>query len=365
MVVVDTTAIFTDPHLRRTWPDLLEFASAEVVRVVVPEVVVREACRQQAVRAREARDGALREANRGLAALRELVDGVPELDVTAVRAALNQAGDKYENALRVDLLLSGVEIAPIPAVDHDLLVSRDLALRKPFNKTGKGYRDALIWHTLLTIARELDAADHVVFVTSNTGDFAEGGELAADLLADLDWEDAPAVTHETTIANALNSLAEEIDSFALELDQPGQWITIDHVLEIAAAPIRTALDRLMGISVADSLESSGGLDVPGGLESPTWYNVDLELDTAEWSLSSRRSEIAGEVRVIADITIDGYVDKYGVFDEDGASQFEVLDDDWNDHYAWVSVEQRSTLVFLVTLTEDGSDVEEVELIDVR
>lgn len=72
-----------------------------------------------------------------------------------------------------------------PAISHRALVDRVLAKRRPFRESEKGYRDVLIWYTVLEEAEKND----VILLTANTSDFGEkAGEsiqLARDLVEDL------------------------------------------------------------------------------------------------------------------------------------------------------------------------------------
>lgn len=74
-------------------------------------------------------------------------------------------------------------IYPLPEIDHRSLIERATRRVKPFNESGSGYRDALIWESVCDLA----ANRSVAFVSDNTKDFADGdGVLASDLARDLE-----------------------------------------------------------------------------------------------------------------------------------------------------------------------------------
>jgi PIN domain len=76
----------------------------------------------------------------------------------------------FEKYFRKRLSELGIKILAIPPVSHADLVARDLAEKKPFAASGKGYRDALIWLSFLEV---LDGTTtRAVLVTNNTSDFA-------------------------------------------------------------------------------------------------------------------------------------------------------------------------------------------------
>jgi predicted nucleic acid-binding protein len=63
----------------------------------------------------------------------------------------------YLMHLRKVIRDAGGEIPDFPEVSHKELVRRALEGRRPFNDAGRlGYRDTLIWHTVLEIARDGD-----------------------------------------------------------------------------------------------------------------------------------------------------------------------------------------------------------------
>ena len=106
------------------------------------------------------------------------------IDLRAERSA-------YEDWLRRRLAELQVSILPYPSITHQEITQRALARRKPFCGEGqKGYRDALIWETVLDAATD----EEVLFVCSNSRDFASAkrpNELHADLKADLETRKMP------------------------------------------------------------------------------------------------------------------------------------------------------------------------------
>jgi hypothetical protein len=97
--------------------------------------------------------------------------------------------------------------APIPDADHGELVARSIRGIKPFRSSGVGYRDALIWLTVLAEAQD----DDVVFVSSNSKDFAEDGELHPDLKSEV-----ALCPHEVTL---LGSMEEFIARYVPPADR--------------------------------------------------------------------------------------------------------------------------------------------------
>ena len=138
----------------------------------LPEVVLSELKAHAAI---EARTAATRYAQdvRTLRQLGEL-QGAP--DPVALTAA-------YPARLDRRVAEFGATVVPIPDITHRELLERALFRRKPFGeKKDTGYKDTLIWLTVLQVAREQGAP--VAFVTSD-GDFRDGDQLALGLRDDL------------------------------------------------------------------------------------------------------------------------------------------------------------------------------------
>ncbi len=144
-VVLDTSIVHTGGFYLRSgsWPMLLAAARMGCVRLGVPEVVIRETVAHYRTELVDAQ----RQLNSGNLALRKLSQGrLPqhfvEHDEIGTQVAI------YESWLRGTVQEHG-EILPLPAVEHGVLVDGVLAARKPFSSGEKGYRDALIWHTVV------------------------------------------------------------------------------------------------------------------------------------------------------------------------------------------------------------------------
>lgn len=84
----------------------------------------------------------------------------------------------------------GIVVESYPYVSHKEVVMRSLSRGKPFSKDGRvGYRDFLIWETVLKIAAK-NPKEKVAFISSNTNDFSNKGidinKLHPTLLSDID-----------------------------------------------------------------------------------------------------------------------------------------------------------------------------------
>lgn len=144
---------------------LLAACDRREIELFVPQVVLGEVFRHY--EEREAKK--LEALNDARAALREL---------RGARAASGEFEGEFKpkpgyiTHLTQTIRRAGGQILDFPKVEHAELVERSLGRRAPFDSSGqRGYRDALIWHNVLDVARSGQA---VVFATAD-GDFREPG----------------------------------------------------------------------------------------------------------------------------------------------------------------------------------------------
>ncbi len=212
----------------------------------VPWVALEEAVndfREAAVAAARA----LKETRRQLLGLG--IDWSHTIDPTAETEA-------YRSWLLDVLRAHDIAVLPVPDAPHDDLVRWDIAGRKPFKPGGNGYRDALIWHSVLTTSRERP----VFFVTANASDFA-AGKNSKDELAPALVEDVAAVGGGDGSVQLMPSLSDLLEAIA------GEAADIVEALNRAfetSRPVRLALINPLKEAIVESqtydLEVA---DVPG------------------------------------------------------------------------------------------------------
>jgi rRNA-processing protein FCF1 len=253
-VVVDANLI-----TERDW--FLRGASAEAllaaalrarVRLVVPEVVVREVATAHSER-RAAAQSRLRAAQRDLRRLEGPLAS-DEAEVAVTDPFVRQA---YDSWLRQRLRDHRVEIPPIPEASASL-VDRALRRRRPFDAKGKGFRDALIWETVLG-----SASDTVVTVlaTDNINDFGDDGSegLHPDLLEDITGkglsDGAVRLVRSLDAAAhlALEPAREVLDRLRARLDDEPEWS--DELLDRMRVEVQNEWPAIDDAGVSFDIES--------------------------------------------------------------------------------------------------------------
>jgi len=156
---------------------LSEAVRAELIELKVPDVVIDEVVN----RFREDLEETFqmkRKLDNKLSSLlkKEINNSSPDICV-------DKEVIDYRNFLLSQLKKLNAEVIPYPDTPHKLIVERCLRRRAPFKKDGRGYRDSLIWESIVQLSKSTE--EPVVFVTSNTTDFGSGPSVTGDLLNDL------------------------------------------------------------------------------------------------------------------------------------------------------------------------------------
>lgn len=173
-IVLDASVLLRYPRLTGVAMSVLlaEIAIGGVA-VFVPEVAVRETAAGFGRRFEEHLTK-LRAAARELRRL-GLQVSEPSQESADLRA-------EYERWFRGALAEHGATVLPIPPVDLGALVDSACARRKPFDDKGSGFRDALVWQSVLDLARE--RRHTITFLTSDNDFYAASGsdQMAPELL---------------------------------------------------------------------------------------------------------------------------------------------------------------------------------------
>ncbi|WP_040491613.1 PIN domain-containing protein [Ilumatobacter nonamiensis] len=175
ILIVDTTAIVADYRLRSAqWQLVCAESAAGLRRVIVPEVVVREATNRFATDAAKARTqiASATHVLRRLGATAQ--DGPPE----------ENDADRYASWLRAALAAANVEIWPLPNDGLSDLLDRVITRTPPVKPSGAGAGDALVWDAVRN-ACQSTIIGKVAFVSGNATDFAKDGQLRPELAAEM------------------------------------------------------------------------------------------------------------------------------------------------------------------------------------
>jgi rRNA-processing protein FCF1 len=305
VVIVDTNIIAACPRLdNNTWTSLVEHAEEWGIRIVVPEVVVMETVSVVRRRWRSERDK--------LAALPleqfRLTD-----NQAAMVTAIDQESDGYEDYLLARLGELGIKIQPVPPADHMEIARRASAGRAPFtrNSQGKskdGYRDTLIWLTVLAVAHE-NTEDNVWLVSDNHTDFGpKPGNWTGPGTGER--EDCPILFADDLAEElAIQGLSERVyyvvKAELLEQHLASQFAPIaDSDLDdlVATLDMSTLAGRLMYLTIGLNLDPAVAA-LPNGVATGQIVRVQEQRNGWKFTEAARRGDAGWTARFAVDTQV--------------------------------------------------------------
>lgn len=335
VVVIDTNAVHRDPWLgNEPGVALRGIAEAGDCKLIFPRVVIDELRRQQADWVSD---------NRAIVAKTiDKMRGGP-IDVEATAQSLERSFDglqaQIEASFEALLALSGVEVAEIPADITASLVTRDLAKHRPFLEVGSepwsaGFRDAVIWETVLRTIENLEENERLIFVTADRGFLSEDKRsLHEHLLSDV----VDVLNNPDQVISAKTTFLAQ--SEVEKLIKAEQAAVAEH-----AALVRVATDALFeldGQEVTEQLQYGGDYGHPSFVRFPlpamdngTIVAIDQDSEFVVERVSGAKATATAEVLV----SVNGstYIGDYPFDDEGGAGALEIVGD-LNDHYFETSI----------------------------
>src|SRR5574341_149436 len=275
-----------------------------------------------------------------------------------------EAKEEYSRLLQQRLKGVGAAILNYPDISHEKLVSRALARRKPFRGTDiGGYRDALIWETILDIAKSTPD-DTIAFVTTNSSDFADETnkeKLHSQLEDDLAKIDGP---HSSVIL--FKDLASFVDAHikpTLEMLE-----SVRAHLEAGTHPtinLQTLIQDEIPAMVAGKEFDPEDVGFPCEFESPTISSIEevYEIrDVDVRKLPSGELLISFKAEVEAEFDIFLFKAEYYGYSGDQAPF--IWDNDWNDHYMAASASSRVELLVTCTIDATAGKVTSAQINDI-
>ncbi|MCH8109686.1 MAG: DUF4935 domain-containing protein, partial [Chloroflexi bacterium] len=207
LIVLDTNVVFSDPLLNKAPAVTVnDTADKPCHRLTLPQVVFDEAVQKR----REQAEEAVRKLRTALAGLNHL--GLKPNLVVPGDGDIDKAIAEYTGHL--DRLFPVDTRLPYPNESHDIIALRAMSKRRPFTKSDRGYRDTLIW---LSVVGYLKESDEPVILVSGDSAFRKSNdtnEPHEDLLGDLFSEGI-----ESTRITLYRNLGELVgDYIAPELD---------------------------------------------------------------------------------------------------------------------------------------------------
>ncbi len=338
--IIDTNFVHLDFFLRGTNITALTGSSDKLVHnIYMPHVVFDELCNQY----REEIDAAA-EAERKYHKILNRVNPVFEKHESADWDNLKAT---YEQILAKRCCDLDICIIKYPQVEHQYLVKRELDKRKPFKDSTKGYRDSLIWETVIALAKKIKKDDCIVFLSENTNDFAKDKSLHPDLKFDCE---------KNNIADGKIQLESSFHSFITNEILPAAAQIQDKFQEllrynaVGNIDIHEILNKYLE---NDSLQHLFEYNPEVG---PTPYAPDVyehimihyraPFDMNNYDVRRiSEQDVLISVQVEFDLFMDCLIYKSDLYLIDDESMPDIFDKNWNEHYVAASDRARMMIQY--------------------
>jgi hypothetical protein len=333
-VVLDSNAIHSDPWLTSIpGKKLIQLAEDAACVVLYPQVVIDELRRQR----REAAERAHAQAAK---AVDDMAKAGVDVSVTVVdlKASFDKITADIDAAFDAVLAKKNIAAAPVPTVTVPDLFGRDLARRRPFmeievqqKKKSVGFRDVLIWETVLASLSPQSGHEKLLFVTADKGFLSEDSKaLHQDLLQDLD-DRGVARDRVVSVKNIPHAIAEVEAAAAyaalVKAATDGLYALVDQDISIQTVyggddgypdfvkftmpPVESGfisyIDQTTEFAFVEKGEIVTGtaealLTIEGALYKADWY-MDAESVTIQGELNDHYFETSSEVEVLVVVEI--------------------------------------------------------------
>jgi hypothetical protein len=235
-IVLDTNIYRENTRMDKLlFERLIRYGERTRADFVVPKIVAQELptvhrshLQEEITRLRSA----VRKVNSALASSAPI--SMPEIDVDA-------EVDGYVEFILAKLGVEESAIIPYKPEFLEEVVRRAVNRIRPCSDSGEEFRDALLWLTCIEIAKE-KPTEPTVFISRNTKQFAAGGSLHPDLVADV--ADAGVnLLYYQTIDTFLADHAERIEFITAEWVESnifvdGLWDSVTEWLEYSLEEMR-------------------------------------------------------------------------------------------------------------------------------
>lgn len=353
-IVLDSTVFWDDPNVKSgAWALLQEFTRRGDSTVFIPAVVLDEVEAKFGKRLDETVEG-VKNAGQSLARLIDDKYKIPELEKSQELA-------RYSKRFRSRLAELRVQTLPYPSIPHTDLVKRQVNHLRPFQAKGTGYRDALIWHSLLELLK--GSKEDCVLVTGNLADFAKSRESPTVIHSDLQEDlDNIGIKGKVSVSKDLNACLDEhakpslkkLDDLKKELEN-GKPIDLKRELEsrfnLIFEEINNNATRLLKLRRYDLRRLEEPIGISSMDEEPTELHID---DVLEFMGQDVYLEFAGEYEA----ELYGYLQHVDAYSLHKDSTLYVTDWDWSDYYVQVGANVTLRIKFRAVL-----DLKKNEIVD--
>ena len=356
-IIIDTNVIHLDFKLNKA--RIVTLCNTSTIlghEIFIPEVVIDEIVKQYDEKAEEY----INSFNKALKKLSDLsTSPITQTPIDAKGFISN-----YRNELNNRIKQLGIGIIPYPNTGHKIMVARELGKKKPFKDSTKGYRDALIWDSVMEHTQKYSSNCGIIFLTANSKDFADKDKkgLHTDLIADCISNGIPptSIRLVTDIQNFIDNeiilRSTELKEKFNQLQQDGGLGDIDFIQLIQDYISKDMLDNLISSNDFDSYPGYA----PGLYENPEISSIEkvsCSFNTIR-EISSDTILIQSEVSVQVDL--DCFIFRADLPLIDDSKFPTIIDYEWNDHYVLASDSATFKFQFNILTDTNFKNVKSIE-----
>lgn len=356
-IIIDTNVIHLDFKLNKA--RIVTLCNTSTIlghEIFIPEVVIDEIVKQYDEKAEEY-------INSFNTALKKLSD-LSTSPITQTPIDAKGFISNYRNELNNRIKQLGIGIIPYPNTGHKIMVARELGKKKPFKDSTKGYRDALIWDSVMEHTQKYSSNCGIIFLTANSKDFADKDKkgLHTDLIADCISNGIPptSIRLVTDIQNFIDNeiilRSTELKEKFNQLQQDGGLGDIDFIQLIQDYISKDMLDNLISSNDFDSYPGYA----PGLYENPEISSIEkvsCSFNTIR-EISSDTILIQSEVSVLVDL--DCFIFRADLPLIDDSKFPTIIDYEWNDHYVLASDSATFKFQFNILTDTNFKNVKSIE-----
>ena len=354
-IIIDSNIIFQDWFLNK--PNFLllkKYIKLSNSELFIPEIVILESSniyREEVLKRVRTIESETNKLNRLLLQTKN--------KMISFNLDIEQILKEYKSAFYSRLQTLNVIKPNHSDIPHKDVIARDIRRRRPFQNSGKGYRDTLLWEVI--IQKIINSEEETSFISGNRRDFGckDKEELHEHLKSDI---------RERGLSEGSIKIFYSIESF------------IDKIVKPALEPIKKAIPELKEGHfrdfnilhwfyeyhqiIADSINESiqNIFKQFQELEDPTVSIIDepdkIEVDNI-YELDIDRIYVNFVIH--ADVIIDVFIFKS---DYDWVSDkypIDVQDFNWNKHYVWAQISLNLPLNIAININTKTESVEQFEI----
>lgn len=271
----------------------------------------------------------------------------------------------YSDFLERFFMEYSVSVEDYPSASHREVVQRALERKKPFKEDGKtGYRDYLIWKTLLQIIKSY-TMEQIGFITSNTRDFSDAIDknvLHSDLQNDIKSLniDMKRFHYFTSLKDFIEKQVKPKLKQIEERENLIKSLLADKTGFIASLE-NSLIEKLQGMDISDY----GISGIPEG-ENPSIDGVEevssVEiLDVSE--VSSNEYLLQIKARVLCNTQF--FIFKSDLVVMDDINEINIVDSDWNKHYVLAETSVELNISMEVIYEKNNEKVQSIDISEVE